>query len=202
MERDNFLWDLYTAGCPRKEVEVVVAAGSTDGLAEVDGGQRSRKRRREALFPVSLLRSSLSMAVESSGACKESDRLHILNRMIESGDLTAPLPPSHPRYAELNHTLRGTFAAVGIRKAFAEQADADLHSAFMDALSADATVRELHLDLEGCKHLTVAGAAQLAASPEEMWRPMSGRRVQECGTCISPSGGGLMVEQLDAVGDK
>ena len=38
--------------------------------------------------------------------------------------------------------------------------------------------------------------AQLAASPPDMWRRMSGRRVQECGTRMAPSGDGLMLEQL------
>lgn len=39
-------------------------------------------------------------------------------------------------------------------------------------------------------------SAQLAGSPEEMWRSMAGRRVQECGTTMAPSGAGLLIERL------
>lgn len=38
--------------------------------------------------------------------------------------------------------------------------------------------------------------AQLDGSPAEMWRRMAGRRVQECGTTLAPSGAGLLVERL------
>ena len=38
--------------------------------------------------------------------------------------------------------------------------------------------------------------SQLASSPRSMWRQMSGRRVQECGTRLAPSGAGLLIESL------
>ncbi|KAL3932597.1 MAG: hypothetical protein SGPRY_000636 [Prymnesium sp.] len=37
---------------------------------------------------------------------------------------------------------------------------------------------------------------QLAASPDELWRQMAGRRVQECGSRMAPSGAGLLIEEL------
>lgn len=39
-------------------------------------------------------------------------------------------------------------------------------------------------------------SAQLEGSPDEMWRRMAGRRVQECGTTLAPSGAGLLLERL------
>lgn len=37
---------------------------------------------------------------------------------------------------------------------------------------------------------------QLRESPEAMWSQMAGRRVQECGSSLAPSGAGLLVESL------
>ncbi|KAL1503413.1 hypothetical protein AB1Y20_011464 [Prymnesium parvum] len=37
---------------------------------------------------------------------------------------------------------------------------------------------------------------QIRASPPELWRQMAGRRVQECGSCMAPSGAGLLLEEL------
>jgi len=121
--RAEYLWDIYSAGCQRKEIDVVVAAGLTDGLAEVDAADWRRKNRREAAFPLTPIRSSVYIALETSAACKESDRLHILNRMIGSEDLSAPLPGGcHPTWDELNHALRGKFAAAFLRKVFMDGA--------------------------------------------------------------------------------
>ena len=39
-------------------------------------------------------------------------------------------------------------------------------------------------------------AAQLRASPEAMWQPMRGRRVQECGSAMAAHGRGLELQQL------
>ena len=38
--------------------------------------------------------------------------------------------------------------------------------------------------------------AQLAGSPNDMWRRMAGRRVQECGTQLASGGSGLLIEAL------
>ena len=38
--------------------------------------------------------------------------------------------------------------------------------------------------------------AQLRASPEAMWQPMHGRRVQECGSAMAAHGRGLELQQL------
>jgi alkylated DNA repair protein alkB homolog 6 len=38
--------------------------------------------------------------------------------------------------------------------------------------------------------------AQLIASPPELWGQMAGRRVQECGSRMAPSGQGLLREEL------
>jgi hypothetical protein len=103
--RANYLWDVYTAACKGG-----VAAGVTDGLAVADFGSMEKKERREARFPLALAEASLSIQLEKASASVEIDKIHILNSMIGSADLNAPLRESHSEYESLNGMLRVKFA--------------------------------------------------------------------------------------------
>jgi len=79
---------------------------------------------REAAFPYSLIKKSLSIQVESAEASSEADRIHILNSIVgTSTEMIDDEPPtSHDKYVELNDSLRDTFvSSAGSLRSAAEE---------------------------------------------------------------------------------
>jgi hypothetical protein len=109
------------------------AVGITEGYAPCDQDTARSKQRREAEFPLALANQALSIELQSADASVPDDKRHILNAMIGSADFDAPLPPTHPRYGELNETLRARFAAGSLRAAFECSRD-EVRQRFLDAL--------------------------------------------------------------------
>jgi Ran GTPase-activating protein (RanGAP) involved in mRNA processing and transport len=133
-------------------------------VAEIDEGSWGRKKKREANYPLSVARTPLRIAVETSTAARDPDRIHILNTLLGEQDLNAPLPDDLPtKFSPINHALRGKFVAAGLRRVFTD-GDLVLQKEFMAALVADGAVRDLTFDLEGCKRFNADSAARLAAS--------------------------------------
>jgi len=112
-------WGIYTAHTHtykrgrygRKEERQAV--GIISGGSTLDYGQSDRIAAREAAFPYSLIKKSLSIQVESAKASVEADRIHILNSIVgTSSEMIDDEPPtSHEKYVELNDSLRATFAS-------------------------------------------------------------------------------------------
>ena len=86
----------------------IISGGSTS-----DCGNSDRIAAREAAFPYSLIKKSLSIQVESAEASVDADRIHILNSIVgTSSEMIDDEPPtSHEKYVELNDSLRATFAS-------------------------------------------------------------------------------------------
>ena len=88
-----------------------------------------------------------TIACERAEASVEQDRTRILNSIAGgAADLLAPPPPEHPKYQELNGTLRARFAAAGLRMALEKSKLAD----FLPALAAG-SLKDVVLDLKDFK---------------------------------------------------
>ena len=118
----DYKWVVYTA-LP----EGATAVGLTDGFAPCDYNDTHRKQCREQDFPFTLAKQALDITLETAQASVESDRTHILNKMICEADLNKPLPDekkgekydedSQKHLDELNETLRACFAAGSLHAA-------------------------------------------------------------------------------------
>lgn len=184
---DGYKYDIYT--CMDDE-----AIGLTDGLAAVDlkRGKHwwtTNKYQRERQFPIELARSALSLRLELGQATQEADRVHILNTIIGSPDLSKKPPEEHARYSQLNTAIRGRFAAAMWRKGLETEQDMNLYARVLAAsgcarlaISFDAchqvddnsvralasglssSIHDLDLDFNGCAGLQDYGLEGLSAS--------------------------------------
>jgi hypothetical protein len=141
----------------------VPAVGLTDGLAPRERYAYD-KQQREQNFPFKLAQEALTINLEKASASVESDKLHIINKMIGSADLNTPLPEkfegkSRMRLDTLNQTLRACFAAGSLRAAL-ENRDGD---SFFSTL-ASGRLRELSLDFTGGTSFDAEAAKTLACS--------------------------------------
>eukprot|EP00927_Polykrikos_kofoidii_P046413 TRINITY_DN40654_c0_g1_i2.p1 TRINITY_DN40654_c0_g1~~TRINITY_DN40654_c0_g1_i2.p1 ORF type:complete len:674 (-),score=83.65 TRINITY_DN40654_c0_g1_i2:69-2090(-) len=146
------------------------------------------KTLRESKFPVSLATDALSLRLEDAEASHISDKKHILNTIAGSTNLDVAPPVQHELYESLNKALRGRFAAAVWRQALeagypmehcsSTLADSGLwklelsfdgaEKSFTDAAAGHLArgfshhLRELIIDLTGCRQLTDAGLQVLA----------------------------------------
>merc|ERR1739841_33056 len=91
------------------------------GEADASG----QKTKREKHFPLALARKGLDVHVQDAQASQPADRRHILNAIAGRTADELDLEPhaSHPRYTELDQTLRGRFLAGTWRKLVEEGED-------------------------------------------------------------------------------
>lgn len=183
-----YKYDIYTC------VNENTAVGLTDGFAPADMKRGKHwwttdKYHREKGFPVKLAHSALTLKLELGEATQEADRKHILNSIVGAGNLDAKPPQEHPRYNQLNNTVRGRFAAAVWRKSL--EADQPMNeyarvltasgllkfaisfdscTTFDDmaaralALGFTPAMREIDLDFNGCTALTDDGVEALAGA--------------------------------------
>mmetsp|Transcript_106686 Transcript_106686/g.299756 ORF Transcript_106686/g.299756 Transcript_106686/m.299756 type:complete len:900 (+) Transcript_106686:76-2775(+) len=186
VEKDQ-LYDIYTLSGNS-------AVGITDGVAHADlvHGEHTAndlKCERERLFPIAGIQRALRIRLQDAAASARRDRRHILNSIVGSRDLNVEPPEEHPRYDELNSSLRARFAAAAWRNALDAGEDMRCYRAVLAtsrlkrfmvsftrcaALTNDqmrlladgmpATLQELSLDFDGCIAVTDDGASPLSAS--------------------------------------
>jgi len=89
------------------------AVGIVSGGATSDIGDSSCITAREKSFPYDLIKRSLKIKVECADSSYEKDKIHILNSIVgKTGDALDNVPlESHKKYANLNNSLRATFAS-------------------------------------------------------------------------------------------
>jgi len=171
----GYSWSVYTAlehdgrmhSMYRKREPEYHAVGLVEGDAPDDAVMKGPpgfiKRFRESKFPLSLAEAALRLSIETSQASVESDRVHILNRMISSAsnaDLKATPQMDHPRLKELNFVLRSRFAAGSLRAAI--EKGGETMDIFFKALKAG-RMRRLSLGFSDCRAFNSEVAEQLVA---------------------------------------
>lgn len=99
------MWAVYTSHKPNDAVGIVTGGAP--------GEFSSVTAERESCFPTELIHMSRNICIESAEASQESDRIHILNSIADSGDLEADSDPpkTHPNYDKVNDAVRGAFAS-------------------------------------------------------------------------------------------
>ena len=86
-------------------------------------------------FPTNLIQISRTITIENAEASKEADRIHILNSIAGSDDLEAHPPSRDPNFDEVNHAVRGAFAASVPALKAAAAAGGEEWKATLDCLS-------------------------------------------------------------------
>lgn len=159
-QKASFTWDVYTAlPLPKKGArgEQPLAVGLLDSKGSQEDAQG--KRRREADFPFKLIESSLKLACERADASVTQDKVRILNTIVgDVADLLAPPAASHPKYANLNGTLRSRFAVAGLRAALLKSKVSD----FLPFLSSGELL-DVSLDFGGVKQFGQGKTAEKIA---------------------------------------
>jgi hypothetical protein len=167
----DYKYDVYTAHAHRvylfgRSAERS-AVGITDGPAEADLADGDvlasmHKTDREKAFPRALARKGLDVRVENAQASQPADRRHILNAIAGRPADEVDLEPhaSHPRYTELDQTLRGRFLACTWRKLVEEGEDM---ARWAQPLR-ESGLRKLEVSFAVCKQFDDAQAQLLAGA--------------------------------------
>jgi len=161
--KEDYKWAVYTTNEHKHDTYGWrKAVGLTDGLAPCDAGGAASKQRRERHFPLQLAVQALDITLETAQASVEADRVHILNTVVGSADLSAAVPDNHPEFTLMNDTLRARFAQGSVGAA-CEQGSEAVHR-FFAALSRG-HITSLQLDLQNERNaMTPAAVRQYGAA--------------------------------------
>ena len=112
----GYLYDIATS-CPHQDKMMTVKSAViiTDGYLRSDRNMPDNKYEREQFFPEQILQRALQVKLEAGEASFESDRTHILNSIVGQ-ELNSTPPETHPKFDELNDTLRGRVAAGALNR--------------------------------------------------------------------------------------
>ena len=161
-QKSSYLFDVYTSSA---EGHASRGVGLSDGatVGDISNTMGTTKRSREDKFPLGLLDSFLAVQIEASSATVDADRVKILNRLANVGDLNAPPLAESPKYALVNAAIKARFAAAGLVRAYSAGSEASLlQSSMLTALS-EGRLKQLELNFDSCVSFTEETARKLAA---------------------------------------
>ena len=139
-----------------------LAVGMTDGKAAVDEDAED-KAVREVHFPLAVATTALATNLQGAKASQEDDRRRILNTIVGRSDELLAMPlASHPKYDELNNTLRGRFAAATLDPLLKAEQPIEV---CLKALRSSG-MRTLSLNFKGCPGFSAAALQVFESLPE------------------------------------
>ena len=142
-----------------------LAVGMTDGPVAVDGTEAPAEDKavREVHFPLAVATTALATNLQGAKASQEDDRRRILNTIVGRSDELLAMPlASHPKYDELNNTLRGRFAAATLGPLLKAEKPIEV---CLKALRSSG-MRALSLNFKGCPGFSAAATQVFESLPE------------------------------------
>jgi len=126
----------------------------TQGVVELDKGSWRRKAKREADFPLEVLRLGLHVKVQNASASVEADKVHILNSLakVPPHELDKAPAVDHPTYTAVNRRIAAICALACWRGAVDRGVDIGIGADFSlaSALRDDARCEAVDLSFAEC----------------------------------------------------
>jgi len=158
-------WAIYTAhehtydgvafdGVIEKREAIGIVPGGAPSDKSGKGDEESvRTTLREKYFPVDRVFNVLSVKVENAEATEESDRIHILNAIVDNTDgLNAEPPKKHQKYKLLNLILQRSIAtSSGILMAI-KRNNGETRKAILSILSNDNRKEGMQFNFQHWNH--------------------------------------------------
>ena len=154
----QFLYDISTTATRSgaRQAHMLADGGPTEkdkqiARSTLEQYHKEEQAKREAAFPVEVLRVGLRASIERGEATRAEDKTRILNTIAaRTADLDAEYPRDHPAYAVLDAQLRSLVAVAAWPKA-AKEAGLVQRLNLPALLKADHKRTTLVLCLRGCQ---------------------------------------------------